>query len=105
MRSTGDAAAFSSALQRAGYATGPRYASALKSVIDTTVQLRASVPEVQMAMSSGAAPQWTAQAAASEPALVPAAQALNLRWTPIAPMPGSAVAQVASAIRSTRVPS
>lgn len=105
MRSTGNAAAFSSALQRAGYATGPRYASALKAVIDTTVQLSASVPEVQVAMSSSATPHRVARAETSEPPLVPAAQALNLRWTSIAPMPGSALAQAASAAKFNRISS
>ncbi len=101
MRSTGDPAAFASALQNAGYATSPRYASALHATIQTAMQLQSSVPEVRMAMT--AEPQSLAVAA--EPAIMPAAQALNLRWTPIAPMPGSALAQASAAARPTRLPS
>ncbi len=101
MRSTGDPAAFASALQNAGYATSPRYASALQATIQTALHLQSSVPEVRMAMA--AEPQWTA--AAAEPAILPAAQALNLRWTPIAPMAGSALAQASSAARLMRLPS
>ncbi len=103
MRSTGDPAAFSWALQNAGYATSPRYASALHATINTTLHLQSSVPEVRMAMAGGLEPQ--AVAVGAEPALLPAAQALNLRWTPIPPMPGSALAQARTGASPTRLPS
>jgi hypothetical protein len=48
-------------------------------------------------------PQWAA--ASPEPSLLPAAQALSLRWTPIPPMPGSALAQARLGAASTRLPS
>ncbi len=99
MQNLGDPMAFSSALQRAGYATGPRYASALASVIDTTHRLQGTIPEVQAALSSPAqAPMVVAQNA--EALMPPAAQALQLRWAAIAPMPASA--QAASAARMAR---
>jgi flagellar rod assembly protein/muramidase FlgJ len=99
MQNLGDPVAFSSALQRAGYATGPRYASALASVIDTTHRLQGTIPEVQAALSSPAqAPTVAAQNA--DPPMPPAAQALQLRWAAIAPMPASA--QAASAARMAR---
>jgi len=99
MQNLGDPMAFSSALQRAGYATGPRYASALASVIDTTHRLQGTIPEVQAALSSPAqAPTVVAQNA--EALMPPAAQALQLRWAAIAPMPASA--QAASAARMAR---
>lgn len=103
MRSTGDPAAFASALQSAGYATSPRYASALQATIHTALQLQSSVPEVRLAMSGGSPTQWAA--ASPEPALLPAAQALSLRWTPIPPMPGSAVAQARMGAGPTGLPS
>lgn len=99
MQNLGDPMAFSSALQRAGYATGPRYASALASVIDTTHRLQGTVPEVQAALSAPAqAPTVLAQNA--DPFMPPAAQALQLRWAAIAPMPASA--QAANAARMAR---
>jgi flagellar protein FlgJ len=99
MQNLGDPMAFSSALQRAGYATGPRYASALASVIDTTHRLQGTVPAVQAALSSPAqAPTVVAQNA--DPFMPPAAQALQLRWAAIAPMPASA--QAVSAARMAR---
>ena len=99
MQNLGDPMAFSSALQRAGYATGPRYASALASVIDTTHRLQGTIPEVQAALSSPAqAPMAVAQNA--EALMPPAAQALQLRWAAIAPLPASA--QAASAARMVR---
>jgi flagellar protein FlgJ len=96
MQNTGDPMAFASALQRAGYATGPRYASVLASVIEATGRLRASVPQVQVAMAGGM--QAPPQLAAAAP--LPAAEELRLRWSPIAPitpMPASALAKVAAA--------
>ncbi len=104
MRSTADPAAFASALQQAGYATSPRYASALYATINTTAQLQSSVPQVRMAMAGIFQLQPRVMAAA-EQAPLPAAQALNLRWTPIAPMPGSALAQASSALPPARLPS
>ena len=104
MRSTADPAAFASALQQAGYATSPRYASALYATINTTAQLQSSVPQVRMAMAGIFQSQPRVMAAA-EQAPLPAAQALNLRWTPIAPMPGSALAQASSALPPARLPS
>ena len=99
MQNLGDPMAFSSALQRAGYATGPRYASALASVIDTTHRLQGTIPQVQAALSSPAqAPTVVAQNA--DPFMPPAAQALQLRWAAIAPMPASA--QAVSAARMAR---
>jgi flagellar rod assembly protein/muramidase FlgJ len=97
MKNTGDPVAFASALQRAGYATGPHYASALASLINATSRMRASVPQVQMALAAGQ------QAPAPAPAMaaVPAAEELRLRWSAIAPMPGSAIAQAAAARASS----
>lgn len=93
MQNTGDPVAFASSLQRAGYATGPRYASALTSVIEATGRLRATVPQVQLAMAGGT--QAPPVFAAAGP--LPAAQELRLRWSPIAPMPASALAKAAAA--------
>jgi len=93
MQNTGDPVAFASSLQRAGYATGPRYASALASVIEATGRLRATVPQVQLAMAGGM--QAPPVFAAASP--LPAAQELQLRWSPIAPMPTSALAKAAAA--------
>jgi flagellar rod assembly protein/muramidase FlgJ len=93
MQNTGDPVAFASSLQRAGYATGPRYASALASVIEATGRLRATVPQVQVAMAGGM--QAPPVFAAASP--LPAAQELQLRWSPIAPMPTSALAKAAAA--------
>ncbi len=95
MKSTGDPVAFASALQRAGYATGPHYASALASLIDATARMRASVPQVQMALAAGQQPP------AHAVATVPAAEELRLRWSAIAPMPASAIAQAAAARASS----
>jgi flagellar rod assembly protein/muramidase FlgJ len=99
MQNLGDPNAFASAMQRAGYATGPRYASALASVIDTTHRLQGTVPEVQAALSSPAQPQL-ALAQASDPLMPPAAQVLQLRFNSIAPMAASA--QAANAARMAR---
>ena len=93
MQNTSDPMAFASSLQRAGYATGPRYASALASVIEATGRLRATVPQVQLAMAGGM--QAPPVFAAASP--LPAAQELQLRWSPIAPMPTSALAKAAAA--------
>lgn len=96
MQSTGDPMAFALSLQRAGYATGPRYASVLASMIETTGRLRGSVPQVQLAMTGGM--QAMPPLAAAAP--LPAAEELRLRWlpiAPIAPMPASALAKVAAA--------
>ena len=79
MQNLGDPMAFASALHRAGYATGPRYASALASMIDTTHRLQGTVPQVQAALNvAGQAPisVQDAQAAVAErpqPAPAPAA--------------------------------
>ena len=99
MQNLGDPNAFASAMQRSGYATGPRYASALASVIDTTHRLQGTVPEVQAALSSPAQPQLTL-AQASDPLMPPAAQVLQLRFNSIAPMATSA--QAANAARMAR---
>lgn len=96
MQNTGDPMAFASSLQRAGYATGPRYASVLASLIETTGRLRDSVPQVQLAMAGG----MQAPPLLSAAAPLPAAEELRLRWAPIAPiapMPSSALAKSASA--------
>jgi hypothetical protein len=93
MQNTGDPMAFASSLQRAGYATGPRYASVLASLIETTGRLRDSVPQVQLAMAGG----MQAPPLLSAAAPLPAAEELRLRWAPIAPMPSSALAKAASA--------
>lgn len=99
MQNLGDPNAFASAMQRSGYATGPRYASALASVIETTHRLQGTVPEVQAALSSPAQPQL-ALAQASDPLMPPAAQVLQLRFNSIAPMAASA--QAANAARMAR---
>ncbi len=96
MQNTGDPMAFASSLQRAGYATGPRYASVLASLIETTGRLRDSVPQVQLAMAGG----MQAPPLLSAAAPLPAAEELRLRWAPIAPiapMPSSALAKSAAA--------
>jgi flagellum-specific peptidoglycan hydrolase FlgJ len=96
MQNTGDPMAFASSLQRAGYATGPRYASVLASMIESTGRLRDSVPQVQLAMAGG----MQAPPLLSAAAPLPAAEELRLRWSPIAPiapMPSSALAKAASA--------
>lgn len=93
MQNLGDPMAFASALHRAGYATGPRYASALASMIDTTHRLQGTVPQVQAALNvAGQAPISVQDAQAAVP---PTAQTLQLRWGAIAPMAGSAQAAVA----------
>lgn len=97
MQNLGDPNAFASAMQRSGYATGPRYASALASVIDTTQRLQGSVPEVQAALSPPAQPSL---AQAGDPLMAPAAQVLQLRFNSIAPMATSA--QAANAARMAR---
>jgi len=91
MQNLGDPNAFASAMQRSGYATGPRYASALASVIETTHRLQGSVPQVQAALRppNQAA---TVLAQAAEPSMPPAAQVLQLRFNPISPMAASAEA-------------
>ncbi|MEI7785325.1 MAG: glucosaminidase domain-containing protein [Betaproteobacteria bacterium] len=91
MQNLGDPNAFAAAMQRSGYATGPRYASALASVIDTTQRLQGMVPEVQAALRS---PTQSAPllAQAGDAAMAPAAQVLQLRFNAIAPMPASAEA-------------
>lgn len=52
MKHLDDPMAFASALHRAGYATGPRYASALAAMISTTHRLKESVPQVQAALNA-----------------------------------------------------
>ena len=99
MQSLGDPNAFATAMQRAGYATGPRYASALASVIETTHRLQGTLPEVQAALRSPNQP--AAVYAQAVDSLVPtAAQVLQLRFNPIAPMAASA--EAANAARMAR---
>jgi len=104
MRSTADPAAFASALQQAGYATSPHYASALHAAINTTAHLQSSVPQIRMAMAASLQPQQKYLAAAEQSPL-PTAQVLKLRWTPIAPMPSSALVQASSSSPRVRLPS
>jgi flagellar rod assembly protein/muramidase FlgJ len=99
MQNLGDPNAFASAMQRAGYATGPHYASALASVIETTHRLQGTVPEVQAALRSPSQPA-AVYAQAGESSVPTAAQVLQLRFNPIAPMAASA--EAANAARMAR---
>lgn len=99
MQNLGDPNAFATAMQRAGYATGPRYASALASVIETTRRLQGTVPEVQAALRSPTQPA-AVYAQAEESTIPTAAQVLQLRFNPIAPMAASA--EAANAARMAR---
>ena len=50
MRHLGDPQAYAAALQQAGYATAPNYASVLGSIIEKTQRLQSTVPAMAAAM-------------------------------------------------------